>query len=301
MAERRMFTKKITDNDNFLQLSSSAQALYFHINMSADDDGFCNQVTACMFKAHASTQDLEALLSKHYLYQFESGVVVVKHWKMSNFIPNDRYKPTAYIEEYNMLKLKENKAYTLDKNYMETKCIQNVYNMDTECIQNGTEMDTQVRLGKDSIDKVSIGEVSIGEVRVGESSREEKINYQLIADMYNETCVSFPKLTKLSDDRKKAIKARTNKYSVADFQTMFTKAEASDFLKGANNRNWQANFDWMIKDANMAKILDGNYDNKSGQAKAVKSYRDMSPTERLAQELDDSYEMMRQWVNESEG
>jgi hypothetical protein len=82
---------------------------------------------------------------------------------------------------------------------------------------------------------------------------------------------------------------------------MFTKAEESDFLKGANSRNWTATFDWMIKDANMAKILDGNFDNKSGQAKAVKSYRDMSPTERLAQELDESYEMMRQWVNESEG
>ena len=92
--------------------------------------------------------------------------------------------------------------------------------------------------------------------------KKEKINYQLIADMYNETCVSFPRLKTLSDSRKKAIKARLNTYSEEDFKTLFQKAEASNFLKGTNNRNWTATFDWLIKDTNMAKVLDGNYDNK---------------------------------------
>ena len=92
--------------------------------------------------------------------------------------------------------------------------------------------------------------------------KKEKVNYQLIADMYNETCVSFPQLKTLSDSRKKAIKARLNTYSVEDFKALFEKAEASDFLKGTNNRNWTATFDWLIKDTNMAKVLDGNYDNK---------------------------------------
>jgi len=97
----------------------------------------------------------------------------------------------------------------------------------------------------------------------------EKIDYQRIAAMYNDTCVSFPKLKSLSDARKKTIKARLNTYTYEDFQTLFTKAEASDFLKGKNNRDWQASFDWLIKDANMAKVLDGNYDNKGqGQAPA---------------------------------
>lgn len=94
-------------------------------------------------------------------------------------------------------------------------------------------------------------------------------NYLLIGDMYNETCVSFPRLKSLSDSRKKAIKARLKTYTVEDFKTMFEKAEASDFLKGGNNRNWNATFDWMIKDSNMAKILDGNYDNKKGAANEV--------------------------------
>lgn len=100
-----------------------------------------------------------------------------------------------------------------------------------------------------------------------EIEKRERVDYQRIAAMFNDTCVSFPKLKALSDARKKAIKARLHTYTYDDFQTLFNKAEASDFLKGKNNRDWQATFDWLIKDANMAKVLDGNYDNK-GQAPA---------------------------------
>lgn len=113
MAERRMFTKKVTDDDNFMSLSASAQALYLHLSMSADDDGFCNQVTVSMFKAHASVADLEALLSKRYLYQFENGVIVIKHWRMANALRKDRYTETNFKEELAQLRLKENGAYTL--------------------------------------------------------------------------------------------------------------------------------------------------------------------------------------------
>ncbi len=120
-----------------------------------------------------------------------------------------------------------------------------------------------------------------------ESEKRERINYQEIVDMYNDTCVSFPRLTSLSDARKKAIKARFKTHTVDDFRLMFEKAEASNFLKGANDRNWSATFDWMIKDSNMAKILDGNYDNKSG-----------SKPNKVANHLEQSYEMMSQWAEE---
>lgn len=113
MAERRMLTKKVTDDDNFMSLSSSAQALYLHLSMNADDDGFCNQVAVSMFKAHASVQDLQALLEKRYIYQFDSGVIVIKHWRMANALRKDRYTQTAFKEELAKLKLKENGAYTL--------------------------------------------------------------------------------------------------------------------------------------------------------------------------------------------
>ena len=80
--------------------------------------------------------------------------------------------------------------------------------------------------------------------------------------MYNDTCVSFPKVLALSEARKKAIKARLKIYSLEDFKKLFQMAEGSRFLKGGNDRNWSANFDWLIKDSNMAKVLEGNYEDK---------------------------------------
>lgn len=138
MAERRMFTKKVTDDDNFMSLSSSAQALYLHLSMSADDDGFCNQVSVCMFKAHASVQDLESLLSKRYIYQFENGVIVIKHWRMANALRKDRYTPTAFQEELAKLQLKDNGSYTMQK--------------DSGCRLVATCL-PQIRKDKESIDK----------------------------------------------------------------------------------------------------------------------------------------------------
>lgn len=94
---------------------------------------------------------------------------------------------------------------------------------------------------------------------------ERGVHYQQIVDMYNDTCVSFPRLTKLSDARKKAIRARLRQYSLEDFRKLFQMAEESGFLKGQNSRNWSASFDWLIKDANMAKVLDGNYASGAGR------------------------------------
>ena len=100
------------------------------------------------------------------------------------------------------------------------------------------------------------------EREVEKEEEREKINYQHIVDMFHSLCPSFPSVKSLSDARKKAIKARLNTYSIEDFEEVFKKAEASTFLKGGNDRNWMANFDWLIKDANIAKVLDGNYDSK---------------------------------------
>lgn len=99
---------------------------------------------------------------------------------------------------------------------------------------------------------------------IEKESKSKNVDYKAIIDCYNDTCVSFPKVKALSDSRKKSIKARLNTYSVEDIKTVFEKAEASDFLKGGNGRDWQANFDWLMKDSNFAKVLDGNYDNKGG-------------------------------------
>lgn len=116
MAERRMFTKKITDSDAFTELTSAAQALYFHLNQGADDDGFNNQIQNAMFKAHATIGNLNELIAKKFIIKFESGVVVIKHWRMHNTLRKDRYTPTNFKYEFNKLKIKENSSYTLDIN-----------------------------------------------------------------------------------------------------------------------------------------------------------------------------------------
>ena len=123
----------------------------------------------------------------------------------------------------------------------------------------------------------------------GDKRKKENIDYQQIADMYNNTCVSFPSLVSLSESRKKAIKARLNTYSVDDFEKLFIKAEASGFLKGKNDRNWSATFDWLIKDSNMAKVLDGNYDNKE-----LPPHRPPNNPVDKQQQVND---MLREWAN----
>lgn len=117
---------------------------------------------------------------------------------------------------------------------------------------NGTEIEEDIELDSD-IDNKEI--------------HKETVPCQAVVDLYHSICISFPSVRSLSEARKKTIKARLKTYTLDDFKEVFTKAEASDFLKGSNNRNWSANFDWLIKDANMAKVLDGNYDNKGGSGR----------------------------------
>ncbi len=102
-----------------------------------------------------------------------------------------------------------------------------------------------------------------------DKEKDIRVDYSSVIDLYNEICISFPRLKTLSDKRKAAIKARLRKYTIEDFREMFTKAEESDFLKGANKRNWSANFDWLMNDANFAKVLDGNYANKERKGNIV--------------------------------
>ena len=113
MADRRMFTKKVSDSDAFIEMSSAAQALYFHLNQGADDDGFNNQIQIAMLKAHASLDDLKALMMKNFIIRFDSGVIVIKHWRMHNTLRKDRYTPTNFQEELSLLGIKDNGSYTL--------------------------------------------------------------------------------------------------------------------------------------------------------------------------------------------
>lgn len=116
MAEKRMFTMKIIDSDAFLEMPLTAQALYFHLNMRADDDGFVNNPKKICRLIGAREDDLKLLILKAFVLVFESGVIVIKHWRMNNTLRQDRYRPTDYQEELQMLGIKDNKSYTWKNN-----------------------------------------------------------------------------------------------------------------------------------------------------------------------------------------
>lgn len=146
MAERRMFAKSVIESDAFLDTPFSTQALYVHLSMYADDDGFVSSPKRIQKMIGANDDDLNLLMSKEFIIPFESGVIVIKHWQTHNYIRKDRKHETKFIEEKSLLRTKENGEYAIETDV----CQSNV----------GRVVDkrfTEVRLGKDSIGKDSIG------------------------------------------------------------------------------------------------------------------------------------------------
>jgi len=149
MAEKRMFTQKIIDSDAFLDMPLSAQALYFHLNMRADDDGFVNNPKKITRYVSASDDDLKLLLAKRFIIGFESGVIVIKHWRMHNTLKSDRYHPTDYQEEFAALEVKRNKAYT-ERRALPAPELEPSWN------QVGANLEPQNRIDKNRLDKNSV-------------------------------------------------------------------------------------------------------------------------------------------------
>lgn len=141
MAERRMFSKSVIWCDMFLEMPLSSQALYMHLNMSADDDGFVGNPKTILRMIGASEDDFKILVTKGFVIVFESGIIVITHWKRNNYIQKDRYKGTIYKDEKSYLNISNNNLYE------KTERI---------CIQNVSDLDTQDRIGKDRLDKGSI-------------------------------------------------------------------------------------------------------------------------------------------------
>lgn len=138
MAQRRMFSKKITDTDNFLDMPLSTQALYFHLNMGADDEGFIDKVKTIQRTIGASDDDIKILIAKGFIIPFESGVVVIRHWRIHNYIQADRFQATIHQNEKEQLDYDKSKVASI-------KPLE-------PCIQNVSIVDTQVRLGEDRLE-----------------------------------------------------------------------------------------------------------------------------------------------------
>lgn len=242
MADKRMFDRSIVLSDAFLEMPPSTRCLYFTLSMYADDDGFVGNPKSIIRQIGATEDDMKLLLVKRYVLSFESGVVVIKHWRINNYLRSDRHKSTTYQEELSKLGFDSKGAYTELEKHSNNG--------------NGIPTDNQLpTIGIHSIDKSSVDKNSI-----------DNIDYQIIIDKFNSICTSLPNVRALSEPRKKAIKSRIKEN--VDFDSLFRKVNESDFLSGRKT-DWKASFDWILKPSNLNKILEGNYDNSTSSSKGT--------------------------------
>lgn len=209
-----MMSKSIIKSDTFLDMPATTQNLYFHMLLDADDDGFINAPKSIMRMIGAKEDDMKVLVAKQFVIPFESGVVVIKDWKIHNYIQNDRYKPST-LPERDLLNIQKDKTYTLKSD---------VSRMDTECIQT-------VSIGKDRLGKVRLGKDRIGKDRVGKDSIDtlchvshddvDKSHIEIIEYLNVKTGSKFKATTK---PYIQAIRSRLKEgYTVDDFKTVIDK------------------------------------------------------------------------------
>jgi len=192
MAERRMFAKTIIDSDAFIEMPMSARLLYYDLSMRADDDGFVNSPRKIMRMIGASNDDMNILIARKFVIAFENGVVVIKHWRIHNYIRNDRYKETNYKEQKALLEYDENKAYRL---------------MDTNGIPNVSTLETQDRLeiGKDRKGKNIWVAPTLEQIQEYCKSRHNNVDAQRFFDYYEASGWKDSKGNKVKNWKQKVI------------------------------------------------------------------------------------------------
>ncbi len=266
MAERRMFAKSVVGSDVFTNMPFSAQSVYFHLAMQADDDGFLGNARGILRLLGGGEEELQLLADKGYIRLFDSGVVAIVHWKVNNYIQKDRYKPSVYRKEKALMY-----PTSEEKSEAEDASVSN--------------LDTQVRIGKDSIGKDSTGKDSTGKDRI-DKDRTDKDNSgkdstykestgekgfersapdgvcEKIFDLYNSICTSLPQVRGLTQSRKECISLLLKKYTRDQITEVFRKAQSCDFLCGMGKNGWKANFDWLIREDNFLRVQEGAYDSE---------------------------------------
>lgn len=210
MAERRMMSKKIIDTDNFLDMPQSTQCLYFHLLLRADDDGFIQSPKSIMRITGCKDDDLKLLIAKGFVIGFETGVIVIRHWRIHNYVQSDRYSKSE-LPEAKRVELK-NKVYEVVKQPTNPD---NTY-MDTKCIQNGYNLDTQIR-----IDKIREEENRIETICHVSHDDVDKSHFEIIEYLNLKTGSKFKPTTK---PYVQAIRSRLKEgYTVDDFKTVIDK------------------------------------------------------------------------------
>lgn len=219
MAERRMFAKTIIDSDKFIDMPMSARLLYYDLAMRADDDGFVNSPKKIMRFVGAGMDDMNVLVTKQFIIPFESGVVVIKHWKIHNYIQKDRYKPTSYQVEKESLTLKNGTYFTDD--------LPDVSNLDTECIQDVYSLDTQDRIGKVRLGKVRLGK-DRDRLEIESTCAPENLPLENAENKNNENDVN-------NSDNKKPIRHKYGAYN-----NVLLADEDMNKLKAEFPNDWQS-------------------------------------------------------------
>lgn len=252
-----MFSIDVVCSDNFIDMPFSSQALYFQLSMQADNEGFVSSPKSVARMMGAKKEDIENLKNNNLIIPFDSGIIVIAHWLINNNLRTNRAKATSFVKEKEALSI-ENNIYILNLNMAN----------DRQVTGNCQANDRQVTGNcPPSIVEYSIVENSIVENSIEKNKKtNETIPFQKIVDIYNSTCIKLPKVVRLTDNRKKAIKARYMEYEkdISIFETLFKKVNESDFLQGINGE-WKANFDWLLKQQSMVKVLEDQYINKHNQ------------------------------------
>ena len=230
MAERRMFAKTIIDSDAFLDMPVTARLLYYDLGMRADDDGFINSPKKIMRITGASSDDMNILIMRKFIIPFDSGVVVIKHWRIHNYIRKDTYVETKYKDEKEQLMLDENNAYTAKK--MQLLQLRDEY---------VDEPSTQVRLGKVSIGKDSIGKDSI-EKNIGDATAPHTQVETVIQEKNSETAAR-KKREQFIKPTVEEIEKFAHEYNLTklDPQYFYDYYESNGWMVGKNHmKDWKA-------------------------------------------------------------
>ena len=299
MANRRMLNKMVVESDPFFEMPADSQALYMHLVLNADDEGFVGNPETIRRMTGFSKDSLKLLIAKGFLISFQSGVVVVTHWEMQNKIQPSRKTKTIFTDEKGLLLVDEQGKYLIFNNSSEP-CQQDADKMSEECQRVADKTSEQVSIGKDSIDKYSIDKSSIelGKYRDsiekvedresidnrgygGKKERERKEpnetscpqysspsypqSQQLepndIADLFNGICTTYPTVNDITQySTALSNSLMFDRYSKADYSTIFQKAEQSSTLKARiHSEETPVDFGWILEHSK--EIKDGAFDN----------------------------------------
>ena len=294
MANRRMFSLSVIDTDKFLDMPVSSQLLYFHLGMRADDDGFVSSPKRIARTTNCGNDDLRILATKGYIIPFESGVVVIRHWRQNNQLRSDRYRETVCKNEKATLSIIDN-IYIESTNEAPDSIPVGIPNDIPNSVSTGKptvdstvdsttyQWEPQYSIGKYSIDKDSIDKSSIEKVEDRESidnrgyggkkERERKEpnetsypqSQQLepndIVDLFNGICTTYPTVNDITQYSTALSNSLIlDRYSKADYSTIFQKAEQSSTLKARiDDKESPVDFGWILEHSK--EIKDGAFNN----------------------------------------